>query len=94
LLKIRGFPQIGCLTVSGFQIGKNIMKPSTLRKNKQRAVAFLVAAGASIGQAMAAVDAAVTTSLTDLATDVGTIAALAFGVTLIVVAYRYFRKSV
>lgn len=58
-----------------------------------RNLAVLAASMLAVSAASAAVPEAVTTQLSTLQADVTTIAGVTFGVFLVIVAFRYFRRS-
>jgi hypothetical protein len=65
------------------------------RFKRGRGLKALIVAGLATvsGSVLAAVPADVTTAMTDLKTDVTTLASAAFAVFLVVLAFKYFRKS-
>lgn len=72
-------------------IFKNVGKPKRGKLLKAGIGAGLTVVA---GSALAAVPADVTTAMTDLKTDVTTLAGAAFAVFLVILMFKYFRRSV
>jgi hypothetical protein len=67
------------------------MNRETLRRLALIPAAVAASTG---GVAHAALDAAVTTAMTDANTDVKALAALVFGIVIVIAVYKWFRRAV